>query len=83
MQCRLLTSAAAVVSAVAAAMTSWPQEEASASMCSWISRTIRIRFSVCKVERVENLIRLIAIETQINAYTVWGHLVGYLGFNHF
>ena len=50
MQCRLLTSAAAVVSAVAAAMTSWPQEEASASMCSWISRTIRIRFSVLKGE---------------------------------
>ena len=47
-------------------------------MCSWISRTIRIRFSVCKVERVENLIRLIAIETQI-----MGHLVGYLGLNHF
>ena len=48
------TSAAAVVSAAllaaaAAVMTSWPQEdEASASMCSWISRTIRIRFSVCK-----------------------------------
>ena len=46
----LATSAAAVVSAVAAAMTSWPQEEASASMCSWISRTIRIRFSVLKGE---------------------------------
>ena len=44
--CHDLATSAAVVSAVAAAMTSWPQEEASASMCTWISRTIWIRFSI-------------------------------------